>query len=79
MTDKLKKLASLELQKLKDKFKKKFSEALHKITKYELLYYRICKRNETGFISQDSSDEQLIFTAATTYLRNLPYGFAPRL
>jgi hypothetical protein len=79
MTDKLNKLASLELQKRKDKFKKKFCEALHKITMYELLYYRICKRNEPGFIEQNCSDKKLIFTAATTYLRNLPHGFATRL
>ena len=69
-------IAKLEVEKCKESFRVLFCDFLNKVATYQLLYYKIQKRDEPGFIVQDSPDTKLVCLAASSYLRNLPHGFA---
>ena len=78
MSEQYKKIAELEVNKRKEKFQVVLMNSLHKVTQYSLLFYKIKRRDEPGFVAQTVSDERLVFDSMTTYLSNLPNGFARR-
>ena len=76
MTATYKKLVQLEVRKQKEKFTRLFNEVLFKKATYLLLFYKIQKKDKSGFVIQESPDAKLVHRAVSLYLRNLPHGFA---